>query len=166
MRALAKAKLREHLVEPAVACPKIPRGKYLELHYEPQYRLRHASDKSLNNLNHLQLDDTLLNAITPQLVKVWVDRRLRAGKKPGTINRAITALKAVLNHAVTEGWLATNPLARLAKLSEDESTLVRYLTADERKRFLAALDECQIAIRAWRPGTSDRTFADVVNRWF
>jgi len=161
-RELAKIKLREHLVEPVVACPKITLGKYVEEHYAPQYRLRHTSEKSLNNLNQLQLDDTLLTAIKPQLVKTWMDHRLRAGKRPGTINRAVTALKAVLNHAVTEGWLATNPLARLPKLSEDESARVRYLTAEERKRFLAALDEREVAIRAWRPSTFNRTFADVV----
>jgi integrase len=114
-RELAKTKLREHLVEPAVACPKITLGKYVEEYYAPQYRLRHASEKSLNNLNQLQLDDTLLRAIEPQLVKTWMDQRLRAGKKPGS-------------------------------------------TQTVPRRF----GRGEIAIRAWRPSTSGRTFADVV----
>jgi len=98
---------------------------HFEAHYLPQYRLRHASEKSLNNLKQLQLDDTLLTAITPQLIKAWVDKRLRAGKNPGTFNRSVTSLKAVLNHAVIEGWLTANPLARLAKLSEDQYARIR-----------------------------------------
>jgi integrase len=161
-RELAKKKLRQHLLEPVVRSRKITLGKYFDEYYAPQYRLRHTSEKSLNNLNQLQLNDTLLTAITPQMVKAWVNSRLHAGKKPGTVNRSVTALKAVLNHAVTEGWLAANPLARLAKLSEDEHARVRYLTTDERKRFLAALDAREAAIRAWRPSTCNRTFADVV----
>jgi len=81
--------------------------------------------------------------------------RLRAAKKPATTNRGVTALKAVLNRAVSEGWLSVNPLVRLAKLSEDEYVRIRYLIPDERKRFLAALDEREAAIRAWRPSTSN-----------
>ena len=149
-RELANKKLRQHLLEPFVPSQKITLGKYFGEYYAPQYRLRHASEKSLNDLNQLQLNDTLLTAVTPQMVKTWVDSRLRAGKKPATVNRGVTALKAVLNHAVVEGWLPANPLARLAKLSEDEYARVRYLTTDERKRFLAALDAREAAIRAWR----------------
>jgi hypothetical protein len=52
-RELAKTELREHLIEPAVACPKITFGKFVEEHYAPQYRLRHTSERSLNNLNQL-----------------------------------------------------------------------------------------------------------------
>jgi len=111
--------------------PKITLKKYVEEHYALQYRLRHTSEKGLNNLNQLGLDETLLSSITPQLVKTWVDSRLRAGKKPATTNRGVTVLKAVLNHAVGEGWLAVNAPARLAKLSEDEYARIRYLNPDE-----------------------------------
>ena len=130
-RERAKKKLRQHLLEPVVTLPKITLKKYVEEHYALQYRLRHTSEKGLNNLNQLGLDETLLSSITPQLVKTWVDSRLRAGKKPATTNRGVTVLKAVLNHAVGEGWLAVNALARLAKLSEDEYARIRYLNPDE-----------------------------------
>ena len=161
-RELAKKKLRDHHLEPATPARRITLGKYVEEYYAPQFRLRHTSSKHLNNLTPLHLNDKLLTAITPQIVKPWIDQRLRDGKKPGTINSNLTALKAVLNHAVTEGWLAANPMARLRKMSEDEYARVRYLSPDELGRFLAALDAREDVIRIWRPSTSNLKFADLV----
>ena len=74
-----------------------------------------------------------------------------------TINRDVAALRAALSRAVEWGSLSAHPLARMKPTSEDESAVVRYLSADEEQRLRAALvdrDNVRRAAResanAWR----------------
>ncbi len=72
------------------------------------------------------------------------EERIRTNVKPNgvvsqTINRDVTALRAVLSYAVHKGYLENHPLANLKPLRADDDQRVRFLEDDERARFLTAL---------------------------
>ena len=63
----------------------------------------------------------------------------------------VTSLKAAISWAVKRNIIENNSLAKLEPLPERDSVKkVRYLTADERARLMAALDEREKAIRDGR----------------
>ncbi len=81
------------------------------------------------------------------------DRRL----KGSTINRDLAALKAALSRAVEWGFLSSDPLARMKRVTEDESAIVRYLSGDEEIRLRQALvardgrrQAARVAANVWR----------------
>jgi integrase len=74
-------------------------------------------------------------------IERWRVERLKQ-VKASSINRDMTALKAAINWGYKRKMLDVNPLARFESLQErDSQPLVRYLSPDERKRLMAALDE-------------------------
>lgn len=87
--------------------------------------------------------DRAAEEITALEISTWrVNEKERTGNKDKSINHKVTALKTVLNFGVTNDLIEANPLAKLKKLKEtDSSTKTRYLTEDERARLLAALDK-------------------------
>ena len=99
--------------------------------------------------------DRAAEEITALEISTWrVKEKERTGNKDKSINHKVTALKTVLNFGVENELITVNPLAKLKKLKEvDSSTKTRYLTEDERKRFLAALDKLDSEARAARHRT-------------
>jgi integrase len=73
------------------------------------------------------------------LVDRWKSTELKAGRKPATINRNLTTLKAALSKAVAWGVIEAHPLTGSKRLKEDNRPKVRYLSDDERVRLFAAL---------------------------
>jgi integrase len=85
-----------------------------------------------------------LSEITPDLVDRYRAERLRShrpGSKslisPTTVNKEVALLKAMLNKAITWGYLDVNPLRAVKKLREPDGRL-RYLDVEEIERLLAA----------------------------
>lgn len=74
-------------------------------------------------------------------VEGWRTKRLKAGRKPATVNRDMTALKAALNRAVEWGYLDANPLAKVKPAKVDHQGVLRYLSEDEEIRLRDALDQ-------------------------
>lgn len=69
----------------------------------------------------------------------------RSGKPrtPATINRYLAALSHVFTIAVREwGWVEDNPLRKVSKIKEPRGR-VRFLSDDERERFLKACKESE-----------------------
>ena len=99
--------------------------------------------------------DRAAEEITALEISTWrVKEKERTGNKDKSINHKVTALKTVLNFGVENELIAVNPLSRLKKLKEvDSSTKTRYLTEDERTRFLAALDKLDNDARSARQRT-------------
>ena len=85
--------------------------------------------------------DRAAEEITPLEIAAWrVKEKERTGNKDKSLNHKVTALKTILNFGVANDLIEANPLAKLKKLKEtDSSTKTRYLAEDERARLLAGL---------------------------
>lgn len=72
----------------------------------------------------------------------WRPTQKKKGVKSATINRSITALRAVLNWGKRRGLISKNPIDLLERLRETDSPdRVRYLSPEERARLMAAIEE-------------------------
>ncbi len=85
-----------------------------------------------------------LSEVTAPRVEAWALRRIQAGRSPYTVQRDIAALRSALAKAVRWRHIETNPLETLTPVKGADNTRVRYLDADERARFMAALDASPI----------------------
>ena len=65
------------------------------------------------------------------------------GCKATTVNRDISALKAMLSKAVEWGDLAVNPLQILKPFKTDDIGVTRFLTESEKRALRRALDNRQ-----------------------
>lgn len=99
--------------------------------------------------------DRAAEEITALEISTWrVKEKERTGNKDKSINHKVTALKTVLNFGVENELITVNPLAKLKKLKEvDSSKKTRYLTEEERTRFFAALDKLDKEARSARQRT-------------
>jgi integrase len=95
--------------------------------------------------------------ITLLTIEQWRAKiRREKGLKASSLNRRITALKALLNWAAKREIIETNPMAKVERLREEDSnTKVRYLSPEERERLFAALDERETLIRTARESHND-----------
>ncbi len=82
-----------------------------------------------------------LEGISILLIEKWRIEQLQRGKAAATVNRNVTAIRAVLSKAVAWDWLEISPLIKLKPLKTDDKTIVRYLSENEEKRLLLALAE-------------------------
>ncbi|MFN8655316.1 MAG: site-specific integrase [Candidatus Obscuribacterales bacterium] len=98
-----------------------------------------------------ELHGLRLSEITPGVIEKWRTRRQLEGISKSTLNRQLSDLRACLNRACDVfGVLEANPLEKLKPYKTDSNAKIRYLTAEEEKRLLTALDEREEAIRAGR----------------
>ena len=90
--------------------------------------------------------------ITILKIEQWRSaQRKQKNTKGASLNRYTTALKTVFNWAVKREILKNNPIDKLELLSEQDSKKkIRYLTDEERERFMAALDARENRIRQER----------------
>ncbi len=82
-----------------------------------------------------------LSEITPYLFEKHRTARLANGIKPTTVNRDLDDLRAILSKAVDWGFVETNPLLQVKRSKVDRQGVVRYLTDDEEKRLMKAIDD-------------------------
>lgn len=98
-----------------------------------------------------------LNAITAWQIDKWQSARRKAGKAPATINRDVTALKAMLSKAVEWGILDAHPLAKFKPQKVDKNARTRFLRPEEEAELRTALDTREMKLKqerasanAWR----------------
>lgn len=140
----------------------------------PVYKERAPKARAAaNNVKRVEgsfkdLLDTPLDAIKPMRIENRQASRQRDGIKGSTVNREVTALRAVLSKAVDWGYIDKHPLRRVKQLREDKGTRPRYLKPDELKWLYAALDARESDMRdrrerfnKWRKGRSMSTFPDL-----
>ena len=110
-----------------------------------------------------ELADKKLGEITPWLVEKWRSARLKAGKKPATVNRDIGALKSALAKASEWGHLEEQPLKSVKPAKVDSKGVVRFLSTDEESRLRKALRARDQRIRDGRASANqwrkDRGYA-------
>jgi len=94
-----------------------------------------------------QIGDVLLSELTPVLISEHREllsqtETIRKTKKSNaTVNRYLAALSTAISTAINEwGWMENNPLSKVSKLKEPRGR-VRYLSDEERERFLLACKE-------------------------
>jgi site-specific recombinase XerD len=145
--------------DPATPEKKLTFGEFVKDHYEHwvlEYRRSGESTLYMLKSNFDFLFDTPLEEITIAQVDQWRSKRKRGGLKTVSINRRITALKAAINWAVKRNIIEANPIAKLERLSEEDTvSKVRYLTKEERARLMAALEAREEDIRLGRDGHSE-----------
>ena len=151
-------------------------GELVDKHYAPWVAAhRRTGGYSLRILRNFfgQWFDAPAESLTLLEVERWRQKR---SAKAATLNRQTAVLKAVLNWALKRDLISANPLARLERMQQTDSLeKVRYLSADERNRLMAALDEREERLRSERdshneylkergrelfPSLRDVTFAD------
>lgn len=114
--------------------------------------------------------DRASNDITPLELTTWrVKEKERTGNKDCTLNKKITSLQAILNFGVRNELIPSNPIASVSKLKEvDSKKKTRYLTVEEMKRLLEALDRYDDNIRAERARSrqhSNRLYLPSMEGW-
>jgi integrase len=106
--------------------------------------------------------------ITPWLVEKWRAERLKAGAKPGTVNRDLDDLKSAISKAVAWGHLEQNPISTVKRSRIDVARAPRFLSDAEEQRFRAALADREERIRgerdnanAWRAARGYKLLPDL-----
>ncbi len=69
-------------------------------------------------------------SISPSQIEKVLTSMQEAERKPGTLVRHLTILKAIFNRAKRHGLVRDNP-ATLVKTPKPNNMLVRYLTAEQ-----------------------------------
>lgn len=123
-------------------------------------------DMIKGNFEHLY--GKSLNTITPWDLQKWRTEKLKNGLKPATVNRRISALKAILSKAVEWEVIPVNPLTSIKPLKLDDKGKVRYLSESEEKKLRAALDRREAELREerqryneWRKARSYEPYPDL-----
>lgn len=153
-------------------------GSFLTDAYAPWVRSHHADHKG--TLARLRtafagLLDTRLDDITAWAVEKIRAERLKAGRKPSTVNRDLVVLKSALSKAEEWNHLAKHPLRKVKPARIDDIGRVRWLSSDEEERLYDALKAREAAARdarasanIWRrergypelPALADQSFVD------
>lgn len=96
-----------------------------------------------------------MSDISPWQVTSWRSKKLKSGRKPTTVNRDISTLKAMLSKAVEWGDLLVNPLQTLKPIKTDKTGVIRFLSESEEKALRTALDDRQDLQRKARANYND-----------
>jgi integrase len=158
----AKAKLGETTPK-RLANDDLTLRRFLDEHYEPWMSATHhgrTGQVARIRWAFVALLDLPLKDLTAARIDRWratrrSHRRTSGDTEPAkvsgsTMNRDLAALQAALSRAVEWGSLSTNPARRMRRSTEDESAVVRYLSADEEQRLRTALTQRDDARRAAR----------------
>lgn len=89
--------------------------------------------------NFVHLLDTQMEELTLWDLEKWRTEQQSKGKKPVTVNREVSDLKAMLARAKKWGHIKHHPLIDLEPLKIEELPPPRYLSLEESKRLLEAL---------------------------
>lgn len=126
---------------------------FLDSHYEKWAKAHLVTADDLlkrikRNFPHLM--NVMMEEITIWDLEKWRTERINNGIKSATINRDINTLKAALSKALEWGHIKFHPLHALKPLEVDSLAVTRYLTVDETKRLLLALNTREDEKRAGR----------------
>ena len=150
-------KRQQRRKEHATAKTKTLKG-FIEHKYKPWVLAeRKDGEATLKRLeaNFSFLDNRPLRDITAWDIQKWRSEQLKAGKAKTTLNRDVTALRAVLSKAVEWDVLDHHPLHKLKQLKVDDDSRVRYLSEKEEARLLDTLDKREETTREGRRSANE-----------
>lgn len=91
-----------------------------------------------------------LSELSAWSIEKWRSERLKSGKKPSTVNRDLSILKAALSKAVEWEILTDHALRRVKPCRVDQKGIIRFLSPEEEARLYWALDQREEQIRSNR----------------
>lgn len=107
-----------------------------------------AADVIARVSNHFKdFLDKPMSDITPWQLEKW--KRAFTGKA-SACNRELTALRGVFSKAVKAGIVGQSPMPHVKNLKEDKNQKIRFLTVEEERLLLEAVDNRQEQIRTGR----------------
>lgn len=128
-------------------------GEFIKQDYE-QYALARmrTGKKRIYELKLYfgHLFDQRIENITPWLIEKWRLSEQKEGKKPSTIHRNETTLKAAINKALEWGFINEHPLKGLKPLKIQDNRVVAYLSAEQEARLMKAINEREQRIKTGR----------------
>lgn len=156
-------------------------GQFMDDDFAPWARTNRKAAAS--NLARIRVNfsahwDKPLTELSAVAVERWRQHRLNHPKtpaKPSTVNRDLAAFKAALTKAVEWEILEQHPLTKVKLSQVDSTSVVRYLSDQERTALMAALMRREAGKRddrakgnLWRqergypamPGFDDRVYID------
>jgi len=89
--------------------------------------------------NHKLIGKVQLSAFDPFKIERFQSQRRKDGVKGSTINRDVSAIQAMLEHAVKNGFLAVHPFKGKVSRLREPSEHPRYLLPEEETRLREAL---------------------------
>lgn len=138
--------------KPAAEKP-ITLGDFIREHYAP-WALAHqkAGQATVDALEACfgDLYDRELRSLSAFDVERFKSRRLKAGRKPATVNRDLDRIRSVYSRAVEWGFLTDHPLKAVKRAKGADNSRVRYLSPEEEKRLRDALAAREAERRASR----------------
>jgi site-specific recombinase XerD len=102
----------------------------------PSARTRRDYAEDVSRYLNSSFGEIRLQDLETATIQQWIEQRRAAGLKPRTIQKAFSALRSALNHAVTLRAITENPCAR-CKLPKLERRELRVLNGDQAAKFLA-----------------------------
>ncbi len=142
--------------DPAAPKPSegITLGQLLEDHYYPWISANLKTAREIQRsmeATFAAFFATPIQALTVPAHEKELARWREKGNKGVTLNRKLVYLKTALNWAVKQGILEQNPLSKLARRPERDSTpKLRYLTIEEEARLYDVLRSRDTALREAR----------------
>ncbi len=151
---VARARLRARELRADQEDPDpVSLADFAQEYLEHKIRLGYRSvDRDRDSLGHLlpYFRGTSLHEIRREKIERYIDHRLGEGAKPGTVQREITFLKALLNRALRWGRIEKNPADKLS-VKGSNVRRDRILNPEELDRLLEAtspqgMDVIQLAL--------------------
>ena len=93
------------------------------------------SDKSRLGILGPYFKDINLDEVTPLMIQKCLAWRLRSGNSKSSANRYLALMRKMFSLAIEEGYLETNPAAKIKKSSEKDRLKERVLTEEEEARL-------------------------------
>lgn len=128
-------------------------GGFIEQHYAPWAQAHQKAGQATVDALAAVWGDLYgreLREVSAFDVERVKSKRLKAGRKPATVNRDLDRIRSVLSRAVEWGFLAAHPLKSVKRAKGADNSRVRYLTGAEEKRLRAALARREAERRAHR----------------
>ena len=125
-------------------------GGFMEHEYIPHYKM-HSRPPYKNLDNHSSFKEYYgkkLKEIDAKLMERWFAQLRIKGLADTTIKRYFNSFNAVLTFAVKRGVLARHPCEGMKRIKVEDVGRTRFLSDQEEKRLLRALDEREERVRA------------------